>query len=418
MKTDVLVAMLPGGDGSTFHFNALKAWLAAVGIRSFGVSMDGFSAPQAAGALSLFCDTVAQQVAERLAAPTQRTFVVGFGAGGGIAPFVIQALQKRGVAVAGLALLDALYRGHAPPKIVGGMTAMTATSVLDAVTADLDWPRLEKAIIDLLPSFKNRFLAWDQWQLIFEDAESHEAFKTVSVTSAPSPMAHMASVRTLLLMCTKVFESDSMQMFGGAGSPDECVAHWRALVPHMHAEDVDSSHVDVPYHVSTAEKVAAFVLALEERASDSAEATELAAKGRQAFERAKATMDKGRKDFKGSFQAAYAGVDFRRGAAGNAATTPAPSATCPASGGAAGAPSPEATANTTTSLEAVLASLQLESFQAALADEGYDDLATLKGMGEAELLETLREDVGMGTSDAQRLAACLQGGGTAAVAVS
>lgn len=409
--TSVLVAMLPGGDGSTFHFNALKAWLAAIGVRSFGVSMDGFAAPSAKGALTLFADAVAQQIAEKLTSPTQRAVVVGFGAGGGIAPFVIQALQKRNVNVAGLALLDALYRGHAPPKIVGGMTAMTATSVLDAVTDDLDWPRLGKAILDLLPSFKNRFLAWEQWQLIFEDAES--AFKSSSDTpSAPAQMTHMDAVPTLLLMCTKVFESDSMQMFGGAGSPAQCVAHWRALVPHLEAVDVDSSHVDVPYHISTAEKVAAFVLSLEERGTEATEAAELAAKGRQAFERAKATMDKGRHDFKSSFQAAYAGVDFRRGAAASATS----GKTEPGAGANPGNGSSTA-ASAMASLEGVLASLQLESFGAALADEGYDDLATLKGMSEEELLEALRDDVGMSASEAQRLVGKINSNGEGATAV-
>ena len=57
----------------------------------------------------------------------------------------------------------------------------------------------------------------------------------------------------------------------------------------------------------------------------------------------------------------------------------------------------------------MLGALGLGGFLAALAEEGYDDLATLQALGEAELLDVLSTDCQMSKADARRVMARVHG---------
>jgi len=371
-----LAAILPGGDGSAFHFRALVECFKACDIGSVAVDLDNYS-PEGEISATAFAQWAAQSIVDKLD-PGQQCVLIAYSAGGGFAHIILkelQTLRPEPPPVAGMVLLDPLFKAGGGKEHPDMPMAVIGTSVLDELPAGTtDWPRLRKAVLAIFPTYVKRFKGFDTWVKVLAALEHDEEFVNGSIMPyVTCPMR--------LLTCTNF---RGMEMFEGNAGGQECVPKWKQMVPHLTTQKVESSHVDIPFQSDTREAI----VALMREVSPNAQISEAQlAKGKQAFDTTKAIMEKARKSFRDSFEKANPGDAFQLpGTAPSAPPVPPPPPPPP--------PPPEKA-----TLEGLLAQLHLENFASGFEEEGYDDLETLKLCPDDELQELL-DGMGMAAEDA------------------
>lgn len=239
----VLVVLLPGVDGSMFHFRALTSWL-STSLQDLTLLKLQVPTGETSGLASWMADSAAAVLRARTAGC--RLVLMGYSLGGALVPLLLESLPS-GVTFDGAVLLDPtslteLEAFCTTPELLSP-TRVIATSVMDSVPQQLDEPRLKAALIAAFPSFAARFDAAERIpQLLstFGPPLSHE------------PSRALASLPALLLL-----HSEHNDEFVDAVHVRR---DWLNAYPHLTALVIPGcDHLTIPYTSEAAEIIVGFI---------------------------------------------------------------------------------------------------------------------------------------------------------------
>lgn len=286
----ILMVLLPGGDGSVFHFKALVELFIALHIPAMPIDMSDFTGQPT---LTAFVRWASRKIAEELSHGSE-VVLIGYSAGSAIAPSIVTELHEHhGSSTRGLILLDPSYAHTSHPDLA---TAIVATSVMEQVSDDLDWSMLRHAIIDAFPSYMPRFNAFDAWEAILGSSDIF--------TGTAQPQTEISSV--LLLLCKEVDDESMNYLFASAAGGTACLPLWSAMYPEARVEYVHSQHIDIPFAVEAAQLIVDFI----SKVGDVQFSEYDMSCGHKKFEDTRKVMHHAQRSFREQWASRYKDVDF------------------------------------------------------------------------------------------------------------
>jgi len=353
--------MLPGADGSTFHFRGLMAWLTGMDCQVLAFDTGEF---RGHSGVSSFADRVLEKLKDHANSQT-RVCLFAYSNAGILINSLAAHFNAKGAPWEALILLDPMFcfKELGTRELVAIQTKMIATSVIDEEELerhDYDWSALREALLSLFPTYASRFEGFELWQNIGRNIP--DAFDLTGIVMCP-----------VLLLVAKHIEP----MFHGITGGEQCIPSWTKICPQARVETIVCRHVDIPFTLSAMEKCVQFLFSMGGKES-------LMPTGRKKMQATLKAMTIAQRSFKAQWAKEFNNEQFRQ---------------C---------------ANTVSSAPRFISTLLTqngcEDLLNCFTRAGYDDVDFLESLEVCALLQILQEDVRLCKQDALKLCLSLARG--------
>jgi len=341
--------MLPGADGSTFHFRGLIAWLSAMNVDVHAFDTNAFRGHKSA---STFCDSIFHKVE----AAEGHVCVFGYSNAGILINMLAARFNCSGRPWDALVLFDPMYSQELRVEQFAAIeTKMIASSVIDHEELDAfdyDWPALRAALLQIFPTYSARFEGFQLWRAIG--------------SGIYSPFVFSGHVNCPVLLLVAMHTEP---MFDGITGGRQCIPTWRSICPQAQVELIDCRHVDIPFALPAIEKSISFLFALGGSLDQ-----RLQLQGRERMHSTLNAMSVARRSFKSQWTRSQTNSAFRvKGFRQDA--------------------------HYRITVELLLAKAELSGFAKALAADGYDDASSLLSLRYDQLV-LVAQSAGMNANEA------------------
>jgi len=345
--------VLPGADGSTFHFRGLMTWLSAMKVDVLAFDTKEFRGHASANA---FCESIFCKVKDVHA----HVCVFGYSNAGIIINTLAARFNLSSRPWDALVLFDPMYSREIQDEQLEAIeTKMIASSVIDHEELDAfeyDWSALRGALLQTFPTYAARFEGFQLWRDIGSDI------------TRPFHFSGNVTCPVLILVATY-----TEPMFEGVTGGRQCVPTWRSICPQAQVELIECRHVDIPFALKALEKSVTFLLALGGRVDHG-----LQLLGRKRMHTTLNAMSVAQKSFKSQWLRSQSNSTFRVERA-----------------------KPGLIAYGWDAVELLLEKIDLAQYLQNLRANGYDDASSLLCLKHDQLL-IVAHNAGMSKSEAHR----------------
>jgi len=238
--------MLPGADGSTFHFRGLMAWLTGMDCQVLAFDTREF---RGHSDVSSFANRILEKVKGHVNRQTH-VCVFAYSNAGILINSLSAHFNATGEPWEALILLDPMFsfKKLSTRERVAIQTKMIASSVIDEEELErheYDWSALRAALLSLFPTYAARFEGFELWQNIGWSLP--DAFEQTGIVICP-----------VLLLVAKHIEP----MFHGITGGEQCIPSWTKICPQARVKMIDCRHVDIPFTPSAMEESMHFLFSI------------------------------------------------------------------------------------------------------------------------------------------------------------